>query len=442
MSERSNGVSNAPVYVKTNNPWVAGPKDFIFKYLPYLPLLLLSVFLFLTIAYIKVRYTTQIFRVQSSLLIQNDNAGIGGGGSGGGAKDEKFEELFITQGDMNLSNEIELLKSTPVLQRVAKDLNLQTSYYSRGNVRGSLIYPLYPFRLNLIKKDSTKGLSFTINMLSADRYTVDEGKAVFHFGDTLTIGADKVQLIRNLSVGIFSFASRRFEIDWLPLHDVALGLQGSLKVMQINEQSTILTLSFEGENWMLGKDVLNDLMSVYDTLQVEDKNRIAGNTLRFISDRISEVKDTLRGVEGRLTNFMVENKVFNLDNQSKDYLDKLGDATRLRTEQEVKIAIVDHLLMYISDQKNMHELVPTQLGIDEPALTQAVAEYNRLTLERDRNAKTTTEANELIVGMDEQLDKIRVQIHEALINIRQAYMIAVNKLEQTEGEINSHVSAL
>jgi tyrosine-protein kinase Etk/Wzc len=136
MSERSNGVSNVQVYVKTNNPWVAGPKDFIFKYLPYLPLLLLSVFLFLTIAYIKVRYTTQIFRVQSSLLIQNDNAV---GGAGGGAKDEKFEQLFMTQSDMNLSNEIELLKSTPVLQRVAKDLNLQASYYSRGNVKGSLI---------------------------------------------------------------------------------------------------------------------------------------------------------------------------------------------------------------------------------------------------------------------------------------------------------------
>src|SRR5579863_1616365 len=430
MSERSNGVSNVPVYVKTHNPWVAGPKDFIFKYLPYLPLLLLSVFLFLTLAYIKVRYTTQIFRVQSSLLIQNDAASIGGG-AGGGAKDEKFEQLFMTQGDMNLSNEIELLKSTPVLQRVAKDLNLQASYYSRGNVRGSLIYPLYPFTLNLIKKDSTKGLSFNINMLSADRYTVDEGKAVFHFGDTLTIGDDKVQLIRNLGVGIFSFASRRFEIDWLPLHDVALGLQGSVKVMQINEQSTILTLSFEGENWMLGKDVLNDLMSVYDTLQVEDKNRIAGNTLRFISDRISEVRDTLRGVEGVLTHFMVENKVFNLDNQSKDYLDKLGDATRLRTEQEVKIDIVDHLLQYISDQKNLHELVPTNLGIEEPALTQLVAEYNSLTLQRDRNVKTSTEANPIIVGMDETLDKIRVQIHEALLQIRQAYLIAVHKIQQT-----------
>jgi tyrosine-protein kinase Etk/Wzc len=288
MSERSNGVSNTPVYVKTNNPWVAGPKDFIFKYLPYLPLLLLSIAFFLTIAYIKVRYTTQIYKVQSSLLIQNDMTTMGGGGSNGGAKDQKFEELFLTQDQLNLSNEIEVLKSTPVLERVARDLNLQTMYYSKGNVRGSLIYPMYPFTLNLITKvDTTKGLSFRINLLNADRYTVDEGKTVYHFGDTITTGDAKVQLIRNLGVNIFSFASRMLEVDWSPLLDVALGLQGHLKVMQINEQATILTLSFEGENPVLGKDVLNNLMAVYDTLQVEDKNQIAVSTSSTIPSAAS-----------------------------------------------------------------------------------------------------------------------------------------------------------
>ena len=443
MSERSNGVSNTQVYIKTNNPWVAGPKDFIFKYLPYLPLLLLSIAFFLTIAYIKVRYTTQIFKVQSSLLIQNDMTSVGGGGANGGPKDEKFEELFMTQDQVNLSNEIEVLKSTPVLQRVARDLNLQTMYYSRGNVRGSLIYPMYPFTLNLITKaDSTKGLSFRIILLSADRYTVDEGKTVFHFGDTITTGDAKLQLIRNLGVNIFSFASRQFEIDWSPALDIALGLQGQLKVMQLNEQATILTLAFEGENPTLGKDVLNNLMAVYDTLQVEDKNRIAANTLRFINDRLFELNDTIRGVQGTLTHFMVENKVFDMENQSKDYLDKMGEAAKMRAEQVVKDSIVNYLLQYIADRNNMHGLVPTNLGIDEPALTQLVYEYNRLTLERDKNVKTSTEANPMIVGMDQTLTKIRAQIIQALLNVRAAYQIAINKLDESEGNINSHVNLL
>jgi tyrosine-protein kinase Etk/Wzc len=442
MPERTNGVSDAQVYVKTNNPWVAGPKDFIFKYLPYLPLMLLSVAFFLTIAYIKVRYTTQIFKVQSSLLIQNDMTAMGGGANNAG-KDQKFEELFMTQDALNLSNEIEVIKSTPVLQRVVKDLNLQTTYYNKGNVRGSQIYPQYPFTLKLLSKgDSSRPLGFKIDLLSADRFTLNDGKSIFHFGDTLTTDDARFQLIRNPGVNIFAFAAREFEIGWSPIVDAAIGLRASVKVVQINEQATILTLSFEGENPMLGKDVLNDLMAVYDTLQVEDKNRIAGNTLRFIGDRIYELNDTIKGVEGVLTHFMVENKVFDMENQSKNYLDKMGETTKLREQQEVKISIVNHLLEYMSDKKNIHELVPTNLGIEEPALSQLIFEYNQLCLQRDRNVRTSTEANPLIVGMDETLDKVRGQIIQALIQVRTAYSIAVNKLEQSEGNINSHVNSL
>jgi capsular exopolysaccharide synthesis family protein len=443
MSEKANGVSNTQIYVKTNNPWVAGPKDFIFKYLPYVPLLLISIFFFLTIAYIKVRYTTQIFKVQSSLLIQNDMTTTGASGGNGGAKDERFEELFMTQDALNLSNEIEVLRSTPVLQRVAKDLHLQTSYYSKGNVKGSLIYPVFPFTLNFINKaDSLIGLSFKISVLSAERFTVDESKTLHHFGDTITLGNDRVQLIRNPGVNIYSFPSSQFEIDWYPLLSAAIMLQGQVKVTQLNEQSTILTLSFEGENSILGKDVLNNLMAVYDTLMVEDKNRIAANTLRFINDRLFELNDTIRGVQGVLTNFMVDNKVFDIENQSKEYTEKMSDAAKLKAEQEVRIGIADFLLQYISDKKNVHELVPTNLGIEEPALTQLVFEYNRLTLERDKNAKTTTESNPMIVSMDQALEKIRRDIYQALLNIKTAYSIAAGKLDQTENAIDSRVTSL
>ena len=443
MNENGNGIGKMQVYVKTNNPWVDGPKDFIFKYLHYIPLLLVSVFFCLMIAYIKVRYTPPIFRVQASLLIQNDNGTTGNSSNGGGAKDERFEELFLTRDALNLSNEIEILKSTPVLQRVARDLSLQAAYYSRGNVRTSLIYPTFPFTLNILNKpDMTKGIDFTINLLSADRYTIDEGKTVYHFGDTLSVGDDRVQLIRHSETNIFSFASRKFEIDWSPLYDAALSLQQSLKVVQTNEQSTILTLTFEGENPLLGKDVLNTLMAVYDTLMVEDKNRIAANTLRFINDRIYELDDTLKGVQGALATFMVNNKVFDIDNQSKEYLDKMGDATRLKSEQDVKDSIANYLIRYISDKNNLHELVPTNLGIEEPALTQAVFEYNRLTLERDKNIKTTPERNPLITNMDEALDKLRRNIYQMLLEVKQGYTIASDKLDEVEKGINAHVSAL
>ena len=115
-------------------------------------------------------------------------------------------------------------------------------------------------------------------------------------GDTLSVGDDCVELIRHPETNIFSFASRKSESIGHPLQ-CRFEPAAKFEVVQTNEQSTILTLTFEGQSPLLGKDVLNTLMAVYDTLMVEDKNRIAANTLRFINDRIYELDHTIKGVQ-------------------------------------------------------------------------------------------------------------------------------------------------
>src|SRR5580658_4858978 len=113
MNGQSNGFEPAEAYIRPDSPWKPGAKEFIFKYLKYLPWVLLTLALFLTLAYLKVRYSTSIYRVQSSLLIKDDH-------TENRASDARFDELFNSQGVSNLSNEIEILKSKPVLQRVAR----------------------------------------------------------------------------------------------------------------------------------------------------------------------------------------------------------------------------------------------------------------------------------------------------------------------------------
>jgi tyrosine-protein kinase Etk/Wzc len=184
------------------------------------------------------------------------------------------------------------------------------------------------------------------------------------------------------------------------------------------------------------------LMAVYDTLVVEDKRRIASSTLRFINQSITELNDTLRGVQGGLKDFMVKNQVFDIEGQSKSYLENKGESSKQKGEFEVKLGIVNFLLQYISDKKNEHELVPTNLGIEEPALLQLVAEYNRLQLERENNAKTTSESNPLIVGMDNTLGKIRSDIYQALLNVRQAYGIASQNLSKKDDELQEQITSL
>src|SRR5258708_7687117 len=139
---------------------------------------------------------------------------------------------------------------------------------------------------------------------------------------------------------------------------------------------------------------------------------------------------------------MVANQAFDIEGQSKNYMDKVGESDKAKVEQEVKLSVIGWLLDYIGDKKNIYELVPTNLGIEEPALALLVTEYNRLQLERFNNLRTTSENNQLILSMNNSLDKLRRDIYQALINVRQAYTIALSHLDKANQDLQGRITSL
>ena len=421
---------------RANNMHPEGPKEFIFKYLHYVPWIMLSSAVFLVAAYIKIRYTTQIYSVQSSLLIKNDHSNQGG-------QEQQFDQILMGGNNVNLKNEIEILKSRPIITRVARDLGLETFCYNNGKVRSSLLYPDKPFDLLIYNlADSAKGFDYNMTVLDDSRFLLGQDKTPVNFGQIIVIDGNRFALIRNKGISLHIYSRPNFEFGWTPLPGVAASVIGALSITQLNDQSTILSLSYETENPTLGENVLNTVMNVYDTLIVEDKRRTTSNTLQFINDRLFELSDTLKGVQGVLKSFIVENQAFDIEDQSKSYLDKMGESGKQDVEQQVKISIINWLLKYIDDQKNKFELVPTNLGIEEPALLQLIVEYNRVQLERDANLKTTAENNPMILALEGSLDKVRSNIYQALLNVRQAYLIAAANLAKQNEDLQSRIKGL
>ena len=441
MPEKLNEAVTQPAFfINPENQPSLGLKDFLFKYLRYLPWIITSVVLFLVLAYIKIRYTVPTYHVQSSLLIKDDN---GRANLGGGGKDEKFDELFLNQGSVNLSNEIEILRSRPLLTRVARDLGLQIKQYTKGSIRSSLQYSYSFFQVGIQKiADSSKAFTFLVNIINEDKFLLNESKTPMRFGQAFEVEGNVVILTRNMNIGLHLFPIHQFQVTWQPIADVVEDMLGDLKVTQTNDQTTILTLGMEGENTRLNKDVLNTLMAVYDSINVEDKNRISFITLRFIDDRLSNLKDELGGVQGNLKNFMVSNQVYDIDQQSKAYLENLSEGAKEKAEQEIRLNVVNWLLEYIQNSKNLYTVVPTNLGIEEPSLLQLMAEYNRAQLEREANLKTTTPDNPMIQTFNTTLEKLRNSIFQALQNVRQAYLIAGTNLKQQEDRLQGHIQTL
>jgi tyrosine-protein kinase Etk/Wzc len=412
-----------------------GLREFLGRYMKYLPWVLISVTIAVVLAKLKIRYTPPIYRVQSQLLINNDR--------GGGKGEQRLDDLIMFQPPTNLNNEIEILRSRPLMARVVKDLGLQYQYYNKGSIRSTLLYGDLPFTMEILQlADSLTGLGFNIVIKNENQFTINEDKKVYNFDQPFMFGNNQLLLRRNKAINILSLYAPKFTVSWSPLTQVAEGLSNSIRVSQINNYATILTLSQETPNTKIGVAVLNTTMAVYDTTIVEDKNQIANQTLRFIDNRLDTLHMELGGVQGALRIFMERSQAFNLDDQSKAYMSNLEKNADNKIQQDVQIKIVDLLLDYVGNAQNNYKTVPVNLGISEPSLLQLINEYNRIQVEREATLKTTSPGNPLIVNMEATLEKLRNSILEVLRNVRNAYLISKNRLEKNDSDIKSNIAAL
>jgi tyrosine-protein kinase Etk/Wzc len=434
MTEQNN--EPARDFYKVERTQNVDMRELVMRYLKYLPWLLICAMLALVSAYIKIRYTTPIYHIQSTMLIKNDIQARGG-------KDDRLGDLFLAQPTINLSDETELLRSSPVIARVVKDLDLQTAYYNKGSVRQSMFYRDMPIVLKILRiQDSTQPFGFLVTAVSEQQFTIGKEKTVYNFGQPFVYANNQCVLDHNNSLSFNAYKTRDFNIYWQPLVTAAKGLAGGIKIVQANAFSNILTLSMETENTAIGKDVLNTLMSVYDSLIIEDKNRIAVNTMNFIDTRLNSLKDSLGGVEGNLRNFMERNQLFDVDGQLKQYMSGISDGSKDLQVQGVQLTILNWLIDYLNKPENAYKAVPTNLGIQEPTLLQLFSDYNKLVLQRDANLKTTTAENPLIKSMEAGLDKVRQNMIQALKNVREANLITKNALEQKSSQYQGQLKVM
>ncbi len=82
-------------------------------------------------------------------------------------------------------------------------------------------------------------------------------------------------------------------------------------------------------------------MDVYDSLNIEDKNRISINSLNFIKKNLDTLEVQLSDLEGRVRNFRVTNEMFDVEGQSKIYLDNAEQGQSDIDEMDVKITVAN-----------------------------------------------------------------------------------------------------
>jgi tyrosine-protein kinase Etk/Wzc len=412
------------------------PKELFFKYLVYLPFFIISTAAAVTVAYMYIRYKVPIYTSAISVLINDNSKG------GNPSDDMMLEQLTLYKKKSNLPNEIEILKSRSMMERVVRSLGLNVVYYSEGKVKKSEVYGAGSGIRAEISAIKDSSLSFGLVIEKKGNNLVarfDDKQQVLQNGTELRL--------RNGTMKVFVDPAAinqgyKYFITWMPVPNMAGSLAGALNVTQLSREASILKITIDTEMPEKGRDVLNQLVSEYRQRNIEEKNRVTDNTIQFIDDRLNIIYHELGEVEGGRQGFQQRHSLIDIEKQSEQETVEMAEVSKKLNDAEIQLQVMDMIKSYISTPSRKFELVPSTLGIADPTLNALVMGYNELQLKRSAELRSVPEAHPSIRLMDNQLEKIRMSIVENLSNIRTSSQILANRLKQEYNSLMGKVRAV
>lgn len=406
------------------------PKEILHKYLSYIPLVISFLVVFYGLTFLYLRYKAPIYQSSIKILVTDDSKKSG--------KDLSTAILdqIVSNGKSNIANELEIVKSRTLMERVVNVLQLNVVYHSLGKVRTTELYDT--LRNNFISfssiKDSSRKYSVDIRILNGKIFYIHQKREDLIYNHTVvkTPDFDFTVHIRTLDAYRPDYI---YTASWYSPLTMAEVLANQINAEALNKDASIMNVTLLSEIPLKGKRILNQLAIEYAKANVEDKNKAVDNTIRFIDDRLLLIADELGGVEVSMQKFRQENNVIDVSNQEQLEFDRVKNIRDKLDESDVKIRVADMVLSYVNDPSRKYSLVPSSLGIEDATLLSLIKSYNEQVTEREELLKTVAPGNIAVKTIEGQLEQLQQKIIESVSNVKKVYSSGYNQAKSDYNEI-------
>lgn len=346
-------------------------------YLRRWPLFLFSLLLFLFAAWLYTRYLTPIYGSSIKVLIQDSKTSQG-------ATSQFFGDMAIT-GSLygGIDNEIQVMKSSRLLNQVVNNLNIGNSYYIEGKVIETEIYGKeLPVLLKTYSKLGTyPQVNFSV-VVNKDNILVTHDEKTFKtkLNQPFEVYGYTFMFYKNPK--LVSKGYKKFNVSTIDPFTRARALQGSLRIGMVNEYSTVLEVYLEGIHKKKSEDILNELVNVYNTDAIKDKIYEFDKTEEFIEDRIAKIDSELGGIEGKKQGFQQANNVAMLEEEVGSSIGAKIQLENQLLDADTQLSLVNSYKGHIQGQ-GIDEILPSDISSTSGSTNSAVSSYNQLVIERN-----------------------------------------------------------
>jgi tyrosine-protein kinase Etk/Wzc len=391
-----------------------------------------ALFITLALAYGANRWGEEIYTVQSTMLISDEEYG------GGYAEMDKI----IPGGDIfrprqNLKNEIGILKSFGLNHEVMYQLPEFHVVYTAVGKRGiaeSRMYKTSPFvvALDTATVRFQPGKRVDIKILSPERYQMvieaDDYEGEHSFGERFDkFGFDFTINPRYSDASPYvEGGSNKYWFYITTPAALANFYRSRLAVTPIEEEATMVTLTVSGPVPEQEADYLYTLMREYLQQGLDWKNEAADKTIKFINEQIGFISDSLTNAEDDMESFRLNNRFVDLTTEGNLVLQRLEKYESEKNTINLQMQYYEYLREYLVSRDESGLIVsPSAMGVSDPLLIRLVEELSNLQLQQKQLGfvvKDDLPAASLVTGKLEEardalLENVRNSINQLKISL-------------------------
>jgi capsular exopolysaccharide synthesis family protein len=397
------------------------------RYLPYWPLFALLAFGLLTLAFIYTKYLTPVYKVNATLVINDEQKGV--------QESETLRSLNIYAANKIVENEVEVLKSRTLMQDVVMRLNLYAPVFEKGRLKSSPAYltsPIIVQAYNPAKVKPKEEVSFEYNE-QAEQVRINNRYYPLNAWTTFPYGV--LRFVKNPARKRFSVRPLFFSI--LNARSVVLAIRNNLEVGAGSKLSSVVNITFTDEVPERGEDIVNQLLQAYNRAAIENNNKLASNSLGFITERIRLVEGELDSIEKSIQQYKSTQGIVDLSQQGRLYLESVAENDRKAADINTQMAVLNQVERNVQSGVNKTGIVPTTLGINDPVLVDLLQKLNDLELQYTNLSTKKGENNPVVNSIENEIKKIRPNILNIVRNQRAQMQASLGNYNRTSGQVRS-----